>query len=324
MLSMIPRCLLLTTTLILTGSPARADDNVLGLPRPHDTHHPGALLLHGGGRMTTDAYDRFVALAGGPRAHIVLVPSAGYRPSDYPSRQQLDAVLHRRYSSWLQLVSGGKASGVDFLYTDDPNDADNDAFLRPLTTATGVWFTGGTQARLNYRFVGHFPHHTKFQAALSEVLARGGVVGGTSAGMAALPEIMTVRQDRRGTTGPLVAVAGHGFGLLKDAIVEQHFDGRNGRFERFTNLLRDDQLLDKLAGRSGVGANMLGLAVEESTGLVVQTNHLEVVGLGHVHVFIKGPDHETIIWHALKAGNKAALHRDRRGDVTLVKEAARQ
>jgi cyanophycinase len=319
-----PRFLALTMATVLTASSATAADNVLGLPRPHDTRRPGAVVLHGGGRLTDAAFERFVALAGGPRARIVLVPSAGYRPSDYESNEQFLATLRRRFSSWVQLASTGRVKSMDFLYTDDPNDADTDRFVRPLATATGVWFSGGAQSRLNYRFVGRFPQQTKFQVALREVLARGGVVGGTSAGMAALPEIMTLTQDRHRTAGPLSAVAGHGLGVLTGAIVEQHFDGRNGRLERFTSLLRDGERLDKLTGRAGVGAKMLGLAVEEGTGLVVQADRLEVVGRGNAHVFIPSPGNSMIVWHMLNSGDKATLQRGRRGDVTMVREAPQQ
>src|SRR4051795_10884881 len=105
--------------------------------------------------------------------------------------------MKRQFSSWVRLASTGAINHFEFLSTDDPNDANDAAFVRPLASATGVWFCGGAQSRLNYRYVGPFPRQTRFQAALREVLARGGIVGGTSAGMAALPEIMTMYQDRQ-------------------------------------------------------------------------------------------------------------------------------
>jgi cyanophycinase len=174
-------------------------------------------------------------------------------------------------------------------------------------TATGVWFSGGDQSRLHDRYVGKLPQRTRFQKALRDVLARGGVVGGTSAGMAALPEVMTLSQDRRRTDGPLHAVAAQGLGVLDGAIVEQHFDGRNGRMERFIGLLRDTDRLDRLSGRRGAGERMMGLAVEESTALVVQGARMEVLGAGEVHVFLKGSDGRTLFWHALRTGDQAAL-----------------
>lgn len=298
-------------------------DNVLGLPPPRDARRPGAVVLHGGGRITDSAFERFVALAGGPQARLVLVPSAGYRPRDYDSNAQFLAEMRRRFSSWVGLVSRGQAAHFEFLYTDSPDDADEAAFVRPLETATGVWFCGGDQTRLNYRYVGRFPRQTKFQQALRGVLERGGVVGGTSAGMAALPEIMTLRQDQRRTNGPLSAVAGHGLGVLRGVLVEQHFDGRNGRLERFTDLLRDGPRLDKLCGHGQGRVPQLGLGVDEGTALIARGDRLEVVGEGAAQVFLKSAGDATIVWHMLPAGSRAALKRNRGGAAMLVREAPR-
>jgi cyanophycinase-like exopeptidase len=137
--------------------------------------------------------------------------------------------------------------------------------------------------------------------------------------MAVMPEIMTVT-ELTSPGAPSRAVTRHGLGLLTSAIVEQHFDGRNGRFERFATLLRDDERLDALSGRDGAGAKMLGLAVEERTGLVLQANRLEVIGNGNAHVFIKSIDQPQISWHTLSPGTKAFLKNDDRGQAILVRE----
>ena len=232
--------------------------------------------------------------------------------------EAFDAELNRWFSSWVRLATTRQIQRLDFLHAEDDEAADEPAFVRPLTSATGVWFSGGAQTRLNYRYVGQFPRPTRFQAALRDVLARGGIVGGTSAGMAALPAIMTMYQDRPRAGGPLSVVAAHGLGLFDGAIVEQHFDSRGGRLERFTGLLRDTVRLDRLAGRPGVGMHMLGLAIEGSTALVLQSDRLEVFGAGNGHVFIKSPDDGIITWHMLKSGSKALLKQDARNHVLLV------
>jgi cyanophycinase len=318
-------CWGLTAQAVATSLPAgaarqggRADGPILGLPAPRTPGRPGAVFLHGGGRITDATFARFVRLAGGKQARIVLVPSAGHGPTGYGSRRRFTNVLKRRFNSWVRLAATSQVQHFEFLFTDDPDDADEAAFVRPLASATGVWFCGGDQSRLNYRYVGHFPRRTRFQTALREVLARGGVVGGTSAGMAALPEIMTLDQDQDREDGPLSIVAAHGLGLFDGAIVEQHFDSRNGRMERFVGLLRASARLDRLAGRSGAGERMLGLAVESSTALVVHADRLETLGRGSVHVLIKSPDNRTITWHALRSGDRALLKRDARGQVVLV------
>jgi cyanophycinase len=313
MLRWFPSLILLAAT-----APASAQDTVLGLPKPRDARHPGAVVLVGGGGITNGVWNRFFALAGGSKARVVIVPSAGFRPSDYNNDAELRAALKTHFADWLNMVPRGKAASVEFLYTDEPKDADDDAFVRPLAEATAVWFSGGLQSRLNYRFVGH-PRQSKFQNALRDVIARGGVVGGTSAGMAALPEIMTISQQRQWSTGPMEANACHGLGVFSGAIVDQHFDTRAGRLERFTGLLRDTDQLDKLAGRMGTGARMVGLAVDEGTGLVLQGNHLEALGRSNVEVFLRTPIDGSLAWHTLHSGEQADLQRDGRGGTMLVR-----
>ena len=149
---------------LLTGAAVGAD-NPIGLPVAAASGHPGAVVLHGGGELSDDVFERFITLAGGKEARIILVPSAGYRHSDYENEQQFLRVMHERFSGWVRLASTGHIRSFAFLYTDDPTDADAAAFVRPLETATGVWFCGGLQPRLNYRFVGEFPEKTRFQLA---------------------------------------------------------------------------------------------------------------------------------------------------------------
>lgn len=300
---------LFVMVLISAGSFLNADDNVIGMPKPRDATHPGAVVLHGGGRLSSEVFNRFVELAGGREARIVLVPSAGYDPRGYNSEADFRRVISSRFSDWVRLATTKQIRSFQFLYTDNPHDADDAKFVKPLESATGVWFSGGAQGRLNYRFVGEFPRQTRFQNALREVLCRGGVVGGTSAGTAIQPEIITL-YDHHNAGSPAIADTAHGFGLFNQAIVEQHFDARGGRLERFTGLLRDEQRLDQLAGREGAGAKMIGLAVEERTALVVQGDRLSVLGSNNVHVFLKSDGGRSVLWQQLAPGDEAELKLD--------------
>lgn len=297
-----------------------ANDNLFGLPSPIDPQRPGAVVLHGGGRISEDVFDKFVELAGGKNAKIVLVPSAGYRVADYNSERDFYRVVARRYSSWVQLQQTGRIRHFRFLYTDNPEDADNELFVLHLADATGVWFSGGEQIRLNYRYVGEFPEQTKFQEALRNVLRRGGVVGGTSAGTAAIPEIMTLWEDRDSTTAPATAVAAHGLGLFDKAIVEQHFDARGGRLERFTKLLKDHAQLDELSGRARAGERMFGIGVEERAALVIRGNHVQILGNSNVHLFLKSNAGRTITWHEMAPGDSAQLVQDVPDTIAIARE----
>ena len=298
---------LLAVTLQMASRTSRAEDSLLGLPQPRNTNRPGSVVLHGGGLITNDVFDKFVELAGGKDARIVLVPSAGYRLADYPDMKSYRATLSSRYSSWVQLKIDGRVADFRFLTTDNPNDADQPDFVRPLETATGVWFSGGNQSRLNYRYVGEFPARTKFQDALLGVLQRGGVVGGTSAGTAAMPEIMTLGSETDEDTSRNSAVAAHGLGLFNRAIVEQHFNTRGGRLERFTELLKDQDKLNKLARRPNAAETMIGIAIEERSAVVAKNNRLEVLGETNSHVFLKTDQGRTVQWCELEPGEAAQL-----------------
>ncbi len=302
--------ILATLTFPLLGED-RANDqsqaDPFGLPPPKDVEKPGTIVLHGGGPITQDVFDEFIESAGGSKAHIVFIPSAGWQADTFDTTEDFEDALAFRFSSWTDLVDDGGIESFQFLYTDDPDDADDPDFLKPLEKATGVWFSGGDQSELNYRFVGEYPQQTRFQKLLKRVLRRGGVVGGTSAGMAALPMIMTLWQDRDDQISPVYAVAGHGLGLLDRVIVEQHFDTRGGRLERFTSLLKDADRLDALAGREGVGANMIGIAVEEDAAALLYKGELRVMGEGRVHLFRKSRDGRVLTWEEIPTGETVEI-----------------
>lgn len=304
----------------LAAATGFAEENLLGMPSPDDPKRPGAVILHGGGRITDDVFDRFIELAGGRNASIVFVPSAGFRRADYRTETEFLMVVSRRYSSWASLERAGDVKKFRFLYTDDPEDADKPEFVKPLETATGVWFSGGAQSRLNYRYVGEFPQKTKFQELVRRVLERGGVVGGTSAGTAAIPEIMTMWEERDDAYSPAKIYAAHGLGLFTKAIVEQHFEARGGRLERFTGLLRDNERLNSLASHPNAGERMIGIGVEEPAALVIRGNQVSVLGNGGAHLFLKSNAGRTITWHELKTGESAQLRRSPQQDVTLGRE----
>ena len=290
--------LCLTVMFALLSATVVNADNPFGLPEPESADRPGTIMLHGGGRISENVFRRFVALAGGTSAKIVLVPSAGFDTRHYDSRRDFDDALRYRYSAWFGLESRRQIENLTVLHTEDPYDADDPAFIAPLAKATAVWFTGGDQGRLNYRFVGG-NEETQFQLELKSVLRRGGVIGGTSAGTAAIPEIMTLRATQDGDGQPFSARIAHGFGLMTRAIVEQHFDTRSGRLERFLGVLKDDDRLREWSRSANVAATMMGIAVDEPATAEICESGLRCWGPGHVHLFVKRDNSKTVEWHDL-------------------------
>ena len=203
---------------------------------------PGALVIVGGGKLPAAARDQFFQLAGGKdKARLVVLPTASASADD-PARA--DDFLKQ----WKEL---GPAS-VELLHTRDRKRADDPAFVKPLAEATAVWISGGDQNRLVAAY-----HGTAVEKELHQLLARGGVVGGTSAGAAVLSDLMIGGGTTEARTGP-------GFGLLPGIVIDQHFVARN-RIGRLRGVL------DRNPGYAGLG-------IDEGTAVVVRGRMMKVVG----------------------------------------------
>src|SRR4051794_33824023 len=132
----------------------------------------GTLVIQGGGSgVGTGIFETFINKAGGLDAKIVVVPTAGGNRNPDGSIQvfQEDKVLAR----WK--TRG--ATNVFMLHTHDPKVADTEEFAKVLRDAKGVWFDGGRQ----WNCVDSYAH-TLTEREFHQVLERGGVIGGSSAG----------------------------------------------------------------------------------------------------------------------------------------------
>lgn len=138
-----------------------------------------------------------------------------------------------------------------------------------IAEARGVFLGGGDQIKLVETLSG-----TKTEKAIKALFDRGGVVAGTSAGAAALTEL-TMAGGELDPEGNLVEqYLGPGLGLLAhDAIVDTHFSQRQRLQRLFLVIASNTQLL--------------GVGIDEDTGLVVHGHVGEVVGSGGV-TFVDG------------------------------------
>src|SRR5438128_1604949 len=90
----------------------------------------GSLVICGGGRLGSEILNEFIALAGGPDAPIVIIPTAS-------ESEQIPAD-HLEKSA---LAKAG-ARNLILLHTRDRKVADSAGFVAPLRKARGVWFDG--------------------------------------------------------------------------------------------------------------------------------------------------------------------------------------
>ena len=208
----------------------------------------GTLLIVGGGPAPAEIPRRFVELAGGAGARIVVFPMASADSGTGPAK-----------------VAELRALGADAVSAPLTREAASGAeAARVLDGATGIWFSGGDQNRLTRALAG-----TPVERAIHARYRAGAVVGGTSAGAAVMSARMITGDERRpgGDRPPrdssdawlTVArdnvVTAPGFGLLPGVVVDQHFLRR----KRHNRLL---SLVLELPERLAVG-------IDESTALEI-------------------------------------------------------
>ncbi len=224
-------------------------------------------MIVGGGRVTVEIERQFMKLAGGKSARIVVIPTASMY-ADQPEEER--GFLKR----WQALG----AASVRLLHTRNREEANRHEFVQPLREATAVWISGGDQSRLTESYRG-----TAVQRELQQLLQRGGVIGGTSAGAAIMSEDMI-------TGGTRVAKIGKGLGLLPDVVIDQHFLKRD----------RAQRLLGVLQSKKA----HVGIGIDEATAVVVRGRALEVVGDSYVIVFTAS---DPLQMRVLKAGDRHIL-----------------
>jgi len=228
----------------------------------------GSLVIVGGGGLPDAVRDRFLELAGGKRAKLVIIPTA--------SETAHKKGQFRSFDYWKTQP----AASVLLLHTLDREKANDAAFVKPLTEATGVWKGGGDQSRLISAY-----HGTLVERELRRLMARGGVVGGTSAGASAMSSLMIV-------SGNPDAKVGEGLGLI-DVVIDQHFQNRN-------RLKRLQGVLEKHPGYLGVG-------IDEETALVVSGHKAKVLGKANVRVCMPKAVQKMPGVQVLKAGDEIDL-----------------
>ncbi len=229
----------------------------------------GSLVICGGGKLPDSVLNRFLELAGGEQARVVIIPTASAL-ADGPEIEQK-----------ITFFRQANVAGLKLLHTRSRSEADDPKFGKPLADATGVWFTGGFQWRLADTYLG-----TAVEKLVHAVLARGGVIGGTSSGAAIMSTIMI----RRANPEPEV---GRGFDFLPGTVIDQHFLKRN----------RQDRLLNVLASHPG----FIGLGIDEGTALIAHGRRLSVLGDSQVIACLAPSQDRPMKTEVLKSGDEVDL-----------------
>ena len=203
--------------------------------------------------------ERFMELAGGNQARIAIIPTASEEAQEAGER-------------YIKVFRKLGAAEADWLRVEKRDDANSEAALELLRNATGIFITGGDQARLVALLAG-----TLVMECIRDRNAHGVVVAGTSAGASIVSaHLMSGGTGLAGNSNDAAARKGMvelvaGFGLLQDIIVDQHFSQR-GRMGR---------LLASFAANPG----LLGIGLDEDTAVLINREGLlEVLGSNMVTI----------------------------------------
>ena len=207
----------------------------------------GPLVLIGGGEKPLVAMKKFVELAGGPSAPIVVVPTASEDPDVAPY-----------YTKLFQEAHGVR--DVQVLPIKTREDAGRPDLAAAAARAKGIFFAGGDQNRITAALL-----DTPVGKAIEAAFAGGAVVGGTSAGTACQSALMiTGEGDFKAVRASVVETA-RGLGFFRGVVVDQHFVARQ-RLNRLLSVVLEHP-------------ELVGVGIDEDTAAWVKPDGtFEVLG----------------------------------------------
>lgn len=213
----------------------------------------GHLVLIGGGKRPASVMSRFVELAGGPSARILVVPTASELPDTVAS-----------YRKELEALGATNVAGLDVRI---PPDAHRESLVAEVEKAGGIFFAGGDQRRIVKAL-----RDSPVGRAIEAAWRRGAVVGGTSAGTACMSPLMLTGEGDAKTIAARNVELWPGLGLFPGAILDQHFVARQ----------RQNRLMSVVLEHP----DSLGIGVDEATAVWLRPDAtFQVLGEGSVVVY---------------------------------------
>ncbi len=213
----------------------------------------GNLVLIGGGKRPGAVMAKFIELAGGPAARILVVPTAS---------ELKDTVA--AYRKELAALGATNVAGLDVA---SRLDAQRAFLVEEVEKAGGIFFSGGDQRRIVQAL-----RDTPVGRAIEAAYRRGAAIGGTSAGTACMSPLMLTGEGNFEVISSKNVELWPGLGLFPGAILDQHFVARQ----------RQNRLLSAVLERP----QYLGIGVDEATAVWLKPDGtFEVLGDSSVVVY---------------------------------------
>jgi cyanophycinase len=242
-------------------------------PQSHAQTIPGKLLVVGGGAEVSNNW------------------------SDEPYSWAIDQSTYKRVaiigattgpSEWLPIyfMNLGAVYARNFVITNTAT-ANLQATYDSLVTYDVIFFRGGNQWNYYNRY-----RNTLTQQAVEEVFMNGGVIGGTSAGLHILSEIVFTAQN--GTVYPeealenpfnqYMTLADDFLGFMPSVVFDSHVVER-ARFGRILGFLGNWKIANDV--------DILGVGVDDKTALCIDSElNGYIFGTGAVSIYKAGADNE--------------------------------
>ncbi|WP_193754334.1 cyanophycinase [Microbulbifer sp. Q7] len=253
----------------------------------------GHLLIVGGALRSDNqaVYRAFIDAIPAAYPNVAIVPAASGRPAHY-AQQFTDDLRAFGFTGEVRVLQIAVKDDPSTKSVDESqwrNGGGDEALAESLQDVGGIWFVGGDQTRTTDTLLDLEGADTPVLAAIRVQLARGAVIGGTSAGAAIMSHRMIAAGDSLSAltlpatdeyvgmesqeSGQLLLSRGLGF--LPVGIVDQHFD-RKARLGRLVRAL----------GHSAEPIGRIGFGVDEDTALLVnlEGKFIEVLGAGNLVV----------------------------------------
>lgn len=174
------------------------------------------------------------------------------------------------YNDYFFSELGVTINSVETIVIHNPSGATNSYVLEQIANAEAIWFAGGDQ----YDYVSYFKDTPVAQLLIDHVTVKGGVIGGTSAGMAILGDhyfsaqngTVTSQQAIQNPYGTRMTIGSQDFidlPFLENTITDTHFDNpdRRGRSAAFLARIATD-----------FQVRSFGIASEEFTAVCIEEN----------------------------------------------------
>ena len=231
----------LLSTFLASIKPAGANESLPTAAIGAGADFKGTLYPIGGGAESS--LRRFAELSGGSSGKITILPHSSSSPKETAE----------------ELANTFMALGVRNTEIIMPGEK------KKLPDCTAVFMTGGDQSRM-MRLISK-----EFISDLLSFLKAGGLVGGTSAGAAAVSSQMIAGGMSDGLPKSKSLMISEGLGLLPAYMVDTHVGAR----------ARHDRLMVGLSMVSG----LKGIGLDEDTAVEIKDGKATVRGVGVAHVY---------------------------------------